>query len=73
MKKIKMLFLTLVLLYGCCDTIDKKEEPPKRIRIIETATFISSYEIIEVDGHQYLTIANHGGIIHLESCPCKNR
>ena len=30
------------------------------------------YEIIEVDGHLYLSMYQ-GGIIHLESCPCKTK
>jgi hypothetical protein len=44
---------------------------PQRIHVIEGNSF-TLYRLIEVDGHEYLS-ANDGGIVHLESCPCKNR
>ena len=43
----------------------------QRIHVIEGNSF-TLYRLIEVDGHEYLS-ANDGGIVHLESCPCKNR
>jgi hypothetical protein len=54
----------------------KTEEPKKpesRIKIIDSGGAWSSYQIIEVDGHQYLSNVSRGGIVHLESCPCKNK
>jgi hypothetical protein len=54
---------------------NKKPEPlavvekPSRITTV-TDCGLCSYRIINVDGHEYLTY-DQGGIIHLESCPCK--
>jgi hypothetical protein len=80
MKKL-LLLLALVTLFACV----KKEEPkkddflnpetvetPSRIKILEGGSF-KYFWIVEVDGHQYLCNANNGGIVHLESCPCKTK
>lgn len=50
----------------------KKEEPKTRIHVIDYGVW-SYYQIIEVDGHEYLCNNVKGGIIHLESCPCKKK
>ena len=59
------------------DSKKKVSEPietPSRIKIIDYGTNSWRYfEIIEVDGHEYLCNTSHGGIIHLESCPCKSK
>jgi hypothetical protein len=79
-----MVALEMILVIACA----KKEEPKKddflgttktekpkksesRIHVIDDSRN-TLYEIIEVDGHEYLT-SYHGGIIHLESCPCKKK
>lgn len=49
-----------------------KTETSARIKIIEGSQW-TFYQIVEVDGHQYLANGNHGGFIHLESCPCKSK
>lgn len=79
MKKI-LVFVSLVLLMACSAKEEKKTdvsintpkiEEPQRIKILETK--VKGYvvvSIIEVDGHQYLS-NYHGGVYHLESCPCK--
>jgi hypothetical protein len=82
MKKVLVL-LALVTLFACA----RKEEPkkddflgttgekeqPSRIKVLEGQIGWSAFQIIEVDGHQYLANSNHGGFIHLESCPCKTK
>lgn len=57
----------------------KAPEEPQRIKLIYhnsnkyySNNLNSTYEIIEVDGHLYLSMYQ-GGIIHLESCPCKTK
>jgi hypothetical protein len=59
-----------------------KEQPEPRIKVVESiehdcgcndnhATF-HRYQILEIDGHQYLANSG-GGIVHLESCQCKKQ
>lgn len=81
MKKVLVL-VALVTLFACV----RKEEPKKdnflgtteekeqtsRINVIEGGGF-TTWQILEVDGHQYLANGQHGGFIHLESCPCKTK
>lgn len=43
----------------------------KRIKMIERSGVNVHYQIIEIDGHQYVSTSN-GGILHLESCKCKS-
>lgn len=84
MKKLLMLFAVIIALTACESKSGKlskhddflnppKEEieTPSRIRIIESLPW-SYYQIVEVDGHQYLS-SMKGGIVHLESCPCKTK
>jgi hypothetical protein len=52
-------------------TVETTVEKPPRIRTVTDCGFCS-YRIINVDGHEYLSY-DQGGIIHLESCPCKTR
>jgi hypothetical protein len=49
----------------------KQSKLYQRIHVIEGSSF-TLFKLVEVDGHEYLS-ANDGGIVHLESCPCKNR
>lgn len=80
-----MIALEMILVIACSV---KKEEPQKddflalpktekvkpesRIHVIDGSNW-SYYNIIEVDGHQYLCNTVKGGIVHLESCPCKKK
>jgi hypothetical protein len=49
----------------------KEVKTEGRIKIIEDCNCsIDNYAIIEVDDHLYLSNLR-GGLIHLESCPCK--
>ena len=81
MKKVLVL-LALVTLFACVrkeepkkdnflETTEEKEQSP-RIKVLEGGGF-TTWQIIEVDGHQYLANGQHGGIVHLESCPCKTK
>jgi hypothetical protein len=80
MKKVLVL-LALVTLFACARKEEKnynsttiaETETPSRIKVIEGSAGWTYYQIIEVDGHQYLANGNHGGFIHLESCPCKTK
>ena len=53
-------------------TKTEEEKPKSRITIIDGGAW-TSYQIIEVDGHQYLCNNVKGGLVHLESCPCKTK
>ncbi|MFA5207464.1 MAG: hypothetical protein WC428_02290 [Candidatus Paceibacterota bacterium] len=53
-------------------TKTEEEKPKSRITIIDGGAW-TSYQIIEVDGHQYLCNNVKGGLVHLESCPCKKK
>ncbi len=56
---------------GVTKNVHTKDEVESRIIGIEETIYEgSSYQIIEVDGHQYISRYS-GGIVHLESCPCK--
>ena len=77
-----MFALMLVLLASCTrkeepkkddflGTPAEKVETPARIKVIESLAW-TSYQILEVDGHEYLA-NNTGGMVHLESCPCKSK
>jgi hypothetical protein len=76
--KIKTLTILLLILFGisCSNNSPYKTENlenSSRIKIVEK--LYGSYStlcIIEVDGHEYLS-TYEGGIIHLESCKCKNK
>jgi hypothetical protein len=50
----------------------KKEKDKTRIHVIDGGAW-TQYQIVEVDGHEYLCNAAHGGMVHLESCPCKKK
>ncbi len=50
----------------------KEEKPKTKIHLIDDGG-CTSYQIIEVDGHQYLCNNVKGGLVHLESCPCKTK
>jgi hypothetical protein len=79
--------LETILIIGCIRKVEPKkddflgtttEEPKKeekqktKIHIIDDGGW-TQYQIVEVDGHLYLCNAAHGGIAHLESCPCKSK
>jgi uncharacterized protein YcfL len=68
----KLAFITLLALaFVSCKSNSDESEAPSRIHVIESS-FAASTHIVEVDGHEYL-VNYHGGIVHLESCPCKNK
>jgi hypothetical protein len=79
MKKLLM-FLAIVFMLTACESKSgklshehMKVKTESRIKEIESKYIGNvSYTILEVDGHLYLS-QFRGGIIHLESCPCKNK
>jgi len=83
MKKLLVFIVFFIfVLFSCMNSENKNIESEdqnvettvkltQRIHVIEGNSF-TLYRLIEVDGHEYLS-ANDGGIVHLESCPCKNR
>ena len=81
MKKL-FVVLALVTLFACVRKEEKKDdflgtptekvEKPERIKIIDDGGW-TAYQIVEVDGHLYLCNNVHGGMVHLESCPCKTK
>jgi hypothetical protein len=80
-----LLVIILIAQIACVRKVEKPkddflgttqtEEPKKeetRIHVIDSGGTFSVYQIVEVDGHQYL--CNYkGGMVHLESCPCKKK
>ncbi len=83
MKKILLTSIILLAFLSCCvETSDKNSrnggtqeavEPEPRVKCIERTTVNSqSFSLIDVDGHLYLVYYG-GGIIHAESCPCKQK
>jgi hypothetical protein len=74
-KLLVVVFITFFVftLFSCKYKETQKIENvvPERIHVIEGNGF-TMYRLVEVDGHEYLS-ATDGGIVHLESCPCKNR
>lgn len=70
MKKIiYLLLLTLPLIVGCEYNLSEGKEDRK---IVGTSDEIY---IVEVEGHKYVIYDGcyQGGIVHAESCPCKER
>jgi uncharacterized membrane protein len=65
------LYILLVCVFTSCssgvsESADVKEvEPPKRVKVLENG----HYDIIEVDGCQYISNDFYGGVTHLETCP----
>jgi hypothetical protein len=84
MKKL-LLLLALVTLFACVRKEEVKKDdfldPPKteetkpktRINVIDNGNAWDNFQILEVDGHHYLSNSAHGGFVHLESCPCKSK
>ena len=82
MKKLTFIIILAIALISCKQIPNNpnnvySEKPtetnePTRIHIIEGNAW-TYFQIIEVDGHEYLSNSNHGGIVHLESCPCKTK
>lgn len=85
MKKLLMLFAVMVILTACesksgkisknddfLNPTPKEETKSDRIKVIDGGGW-NVFCIVEVDGHQYLCNSSHGGIVHLESCPCKTK
>jgi len=57
---------------GKSEPFISKVEQSTRIKLIETTVLEHHrYSIIEADNHQY--ISTDSGIVHSESCPCKNK
>lgn len=49
-----------------CSSPNQTHDAGRRIHYVERGVY---FDIVEVDGHQYLA-HYHGGVVHLESC-CK--
>jgi hypothetical protein len=82
MRNVIMFAMLLVLLTACSREVEKKDDflgtqsekvETTRIHVVDNGSTWSSFQIIEVDGHQYLCNTLKGGIVHLESCPCKKK
>ena len=78
MKKI-IVILMLVLLASCANEPKEKkhtrdESETNVITVIKVNMDDTRYyyEIVEVEGHRYLS-CSAGGLIHMESCPCKSK
>ena len=81
MKKFVILLSISLLLMSCANCTEKNEEKNENV-IDQTSTNAIkvikvnqkctrfAYEIIEFEGHMYLS-SYDCGLLHLESCPCK--
>ena len=67
-KKIYLLLLALPFIVGCESLGEGKENG----KIVGSADEIY---IVEIEGHKYVIYDGYkqGGIVHAESCPCKER
>ena len=67
-KKIYLLLLALPLIVGC----EAQSEEKDGRKIVGLTDEIYT---VEVEGHKYIIYDgyNQGGIVHAESCPCKER
>ena len=70
MKKIKILFVLILAIFAGCSE-NKSDEQLNNAKVIGYATKTNALYEIEYEGHKYLYLY-HGGILHSESCPCKN-
>lgn len=71
MKKILLVIFATIVLSSCICSKKERELGNDRIKIVANKIIIDAY-IIEIDGHEYLYNAR-GGMIHLESCKCKEQ
>ena len=82
MKKLLMLFAMIIALTACesksgklshYENYKSTEKSEPRIKSVYHETGVNgSHEILEVEGHLYLS-NYHGGIVHMGSCPCKTK
>lgn len=73
-----LVILAVVLVIGVLCTIDKVDgqavESSQEQAARESFWDISEVKVVTVKGHEYIIVngSNRGGIVHSESCPCKN-
>ena len=79
----KLLFLLFIFTFCSChpliDDIKRsstKHENPIKVKCERTIGMYTDLTIIEIDGHEYISIHNRSGkgeatLVHSESCPCK--
>lgn len=79
MKKIIGILILLAMLTACGPSMEEQKKiehlnntKSARFKVIDEFQGYSHFEIVEVDGHLYLSTYN-GGIVHMESCSCKSK
>ena len=76
--QIVLVVLAIVLVTGVLCAIDEAEEQVGESAREQAArqSFwdVSEVKVVTVKGHEYIIVngSNRGGIVHSESCPCKN-
>ena len=78
--QVVLVILTIVLVVGVLCTIDRVDEQAveasqERERAARESFWdVSEVKVVTVKGHEYIIVngSNRGGIVHSESCPCKN-
>ena len=78
--QVVLVILTIVLVVGVLCTIDRVDEQAveasqERERAARESFWdVSGVKVVTVKGHEYIIVngSNRGGIVHSESCPCKN-
>ena len=78
--QVVLVILTIVLVVGVLCTIDRVDEQAveasreREQAARESFWDVSEVKVVTVKGHEYIIVngSNRGGIVHSESCPCKN-
>ena len=67
-KKIYLLLFALPFIVGC-ESLNEGKENRKIVGSVD------EIYIVEIEGHKYVIYDGYyqGGIVHAESCPCKER
>jgi Tfp pilus assembly protein PilP len=75
MKKKIYLLLLLLLLVGCEQVVDGRYEVDGRKESSKTVSPMDEIYTVEIEGHKYVIYDGYyqGGIVHAESCQCKER
>jgi len=78
--QVVLVILTIVLVVGVLCAIDRVDEQAveasqeREQAARESFWDVSEVKAVTVKGHEYIIVngSNRGGIVHSESCPCKN-
>ena len=65
--------LLITFFYGCTNEVNEVETISSDFKMQNIDVKGGwQYQIITYKGHEYLCNSSHGGMIHTESCDCRN-